>query len=229
MKDLIKEYCTAYRTKILNYPAPVLPTDSLDNLPSRIKKAVIQLAELDRKIADVAGAVDYGIHMRYGSTSLPIYMLAKALDASENFIYAYYIEYGGDVGDLISMLGRQPIYYFNLVVDKTELGNAYDIPWKLVDIYKDEYDVYRALISKYTVGAKSGSIYVRKDIVSGQYREVKITAKVQERFDAFEKSILQQLRPRQAEQRYGRKTPVKLRGVSASEHARQLKEHGYED
>lgn len=229
MKDLIKEYCTAYRTKILNYPAPITTTSVIAELPSRVAKAVMLLTTLDHKLHAAVGTVDSSIHMRYGSTSLPICQLAKALDVSENFIYAYYHEYGGDVGDLISMLGRQPIYYFNLVVDKTELGNAYDIPWELVDVYKNEYDIYRAFISKYTVGAKNESIYVRKSIVSGQYRELKITAKVQERFDSFEKNILQQLRPTQAEQRYGRRVPIKLRGVSSSEHARQLKETGYED
>lgn len=229
MKDLIKEYCTAYRTKILHHPAPITTTSVISELPSRVAKAVMVLATLEHKLAAAVGKIDACVHMRYGSTSLPISRLAYALDANESFIYAYYREYGGDVGDLISMLGRQPIYYFNLVVDKTELGNAYDIPWELVDIYKDEYDIYRSLISKYTVGFKGESIYVRKSVVSGQYRELKITAKVQERFDALEKSILQQLRPRQAEQRYGRRTPIKLRGVSSSEHARQLKESGYED
>jgi hypothetical protein len=229
MKDLIKEYCTAYRTKIINYPAPITTTSVISELPQRVAKAVMALATLEHKLADAVGKVDSVIHMRYGSTSLPIHMMAKALDVNEHFVYAYYLEYGGDVGDLISMLGRQPIYYFNLVVDKIELGNAYDIPWELVDAYKNEYDIYRAFVSKYTVGAKNESIYVRKSIVSGQYRELKITAKVQERFDSFEKSILQQLRPAQAEQRYGRRVPIKLRGVSSSEHARQLKESGYED
>lgn len=117
-------------------------TKKLSTLILRSNKHFDEVSELLKQLPERNITVNYGgASMLLSQVSLGIPYPIK---------YAYYLVHGFDVEKILSDMNLEVLPYFNLRLSKQEVGEAYNIPWDLVDAYKDEYDVYTRIITAYT-------------------------------------------------------------------------------
>lgn len=120
----------------------VVLNQKLSALTLRSNKHFDEVSELLKDIPERAVTVNYG----GGAISLN----QVSLGVPQQIKYAYYLVHGFDAEKILSDMNLDVLVYFNLRLAKVEVGEAYGIPWDLVDLYKDEYDLYTRIITAYT-------------------------------------------------------------------------------
>ncbi len=112
------------------------------SLESRSSVYLEKVNELLQKITH------YQVDVNYGGCSMPL--SSVPIGIGENVLYAYYYVYGFDVEKILTDLNLEMLTYFNLHLSKKEVGEAYSIPWHLVDQHKDNFELYTRIITAYT-------------------------------------------------------------------------------
>lgn len=120
----------------------------LTKLESLNGRNVKNLDTLQTLINGMPEYTNTDIHVTYGGKFMRLHQVPIAIPSAVRL--AYYFINGFDAERLLSDLNMEVLSYYNLRLNKIEVGEKYHIPWHLVDQHKDNFELYTRIVTAYT-------------------------------------------------------------------------------
>lgn len=138
-----------FQIRSLRSKLPSLTEEDRSVVSAKISSLILRSnKDFDVISALLASFPSYDTMVNYGGSSM--YLNQVPIDIPYPVKYAYYLVYGFDVERILSDMNMEILTYFNLKLCKDEVGKTYDIPWDLVDAYKDNVELYTRIVTAYT-------------------------------------------------------------------------------